>query len=81
MPSAATAFEDVFWSGKDLASIYNRINAPKYQASAMERIFQAGARRCRNSSSPHSGESSQQWIRGGEGMGRHQGEGEGTPRV
>ncbi|MCB1281643.1 MAG: Tol-Pal system subunit TolQ, partial [Salinibacterium sp.] len=37
---AATAFEDTFWSGKDLVSIYNRINAPKYDASAMERIFQ-----------------------------------------
>ena len=33
----AADFEDVFWSGKDLVSIYNRINAPKYQASAMER--------------------------------------------
>ena len=41
---AATAFEDVFWSGKDLVSIYNRINAPKYNTSAMERIFQSGFR-------------------------------------
>ena len=42
--NAAAVFEDVFWSGKDLASIYNRINAPKYQSSAMERIFQSGFR-------------------------------------
>ncbi len=41
---AAADFEDVFWSGKDLVSIYNRINAPKYDASAMERIFQSGFR-------------------------------------
>ena len=41
---AAATFEDLFWSGKDLVSIYNRINAPRYDASAMERIFHAGFR-------------------------------------
>ena len=42
--SAASAFEDLFWSGKDLVSIYNRINAPRYEPSAMERIFHSGFR-------------------------------------
>lgn len=39
---AADDFEDQFWSGKDLVSMYNRINASQYSLSAMERIFQSG---------------------------------------
>ncbi|NIW86606.1 MAG: protein TolQ [Gammaproteobacteria bacterium] len=39
---AADDFEDQFWSGKDLISMYNRINAPRYDATGLERIFQAG---------------------------------------
>nr|MBS0020633.1 protein TolQ [Gammaproteobacteria bacterium] len=39
---AADEFEDQFWSGKDLVSMYNRINASQYSLSAMERIFQSG---------------------------------------
>ncbi len=39
---AADDFEDQFWSGKDLVSMYNRINAPRHEATGLERIFQAG---------------------------------------
>jgi biopolymer transport protein TolQ len=39
---AADDFEDQFWSGKDLVSMYNRINASQFSLSAMERIFQSG---------------------------------------
>lgn len=39
---AADEFEDQFWSGKDLVSMYNRINASQNSLSAMERIFQSG---------------------------------------
>ncbi|MGC1951053.1 MAG: protein TolQ [Gammaproteobacteria bacterium] len=39
---AADDFEEQFWSGKDLVSMYNRINASQYSLSAMERIFQSG---------------------------------------
>lgn len=39
---AADAFEDQFWSGRDLVSMYNRINASQDSLSAMERIFQSG---------------------------------------
>lgn len=39
---AADDFEDQFWSGKDLVAMYNRINSPKYEATGLERIFQAG---------------------------------------
>lgn len=39
---AADAFEDQFWSGKDLVSMYNRINSSQDNLSAMERIFQSG---------------------------------------
>lgn len=39
---AADDFEDQFWSGKDLVSMYNRINAPKHESAGLERIFQAG---------------------------------------
>lgn len=39
---AADDFEDQFWSGKDLVSMYNRLNASQDNLSAMERIFQSG---------------------------------------
>jgi biopolymer transport protein TolQ len=39
---AADDFEDQFWSGKDLVSMYNRLNASHDNLSAMERIFQSG---------------------------------------
>ena len=39
---AAVAFEDQFWSGTDLVTVFNRINAPTYRATGMERIFHAG---------------------------------------
>lgn len=40
--SSAELFEDQFWSGNDLVSMYNRINAEAHEASGMERIFHAG---------------------------------------
>jgi len=39
---SANKFEDQFWSGKDLVSIYNRINDPKHEATGMEVIFLSG---------------------------------------
>lgn len=39
---AANEFEDQFWSGKDLLSIYNRINDPKHEATGIEIIFLSG---------------------------------------
>lgn len=39
---AADEFEDQFWSGKDLVSMYNRIQDDKDELSGMERIFQSG---------------------------------------
>lgn len=39
---AADEFEDRFWSGKDLVSIYNAINADQRATAGMERIFQSG---------------------------------------
>ena len=39
---AANAFEDQFWSGKDLVTIYNRVNDPKHHALGMELIFISG---------------------------------------
>lgn len=39
---AADDFEEQFWSGRDLVSMYNRINASQDSLSAMERIFQSG---------------------------------------
>lgn len=51
---AADEFEDQFWSGKDLVSLYNRINAGKQPSAGMERIFQSGFKefaRLRNQSS------------------------------
>lgn len=41
---AAEAFEDEFWSGKDLVSMYTRINERVDDPSGMERIFQSGFR-------------------------------------
>jgi len=41
---AADAFEDHFWSGQDLVSLYNRISAPGYAPQGLEKIFQAGFR-------------------------------------
>lgn len=40
--SSANRFEDQFWSGKDLVSIYNNINDPKHEATGMEIIFLSG---------------------------------------
>lgn len=41
---AANDFEERFWSGKDLVSVYNRINASRQPPEGMERIFEAGFR-------------------------------------
>ncbi len=41
---AASEFEDQFWSGRDLVSMYNQLNALKQELTGMERIFQAGFR-------------------------------------
>ena len=38
----ADEFEDQFWSGQDLVSMFNRINAHTYDATGMERIFHSG---------------------------------------
>ena len=61
--NAANAFEDQFWSGKDLVTIYNRVNDPKHLALGMELIFLAGFKefaRLRN----HTGLDSQAVIEG-----------------
>lgn len=42
--SAATKFEDRFWSGSDLSSLYNSISARKHARTGMEVIFEAGFR-------------------------------------
>ena len=39
---AADTFEDHFWSGKDLVSIYNGITGRKGQTVGMARIFESG---------------------------------------
>ena len=39
---AADDFEDQFWSGQDLVSLFNRINARTYDATGIERIFHSG---------------------------------------
>ena len=60
---AANAFEDQFWSGKDLVTIYNRVNDPKHYALGMELIFLSGFKefaRLRN----HTGLDSQAVIEG-----------------
>ena len=40
--ASADDFEDQFWSGQDLVSIFNRINTHAYDATGMERIFHSG---------------------------------------
>ncbi len=40
--AAADDFEEQFWSGQDLVSIFNRINTHAYDATGMERIFHSG---------------------------------------
>jgi biopolymer transport protein TolQ len=40
--ATADDFEDEFWSGQDLVSIFNRINTHDYDATGMERIFYSG---------------------------------------
>jgi biopolymer transport protein TolQ len=39
---ATNNFEDQFWSGRDLVTIYNRINDPKHHATGIELIFLSG---------------------------------------
>lgn len=41
---AAEDFEERFWSGKDLVTLYNRITAKHYSPKGMEKIFEAGFR-------------------------------------
>ena len=40
----ANQFEDNFWSGKDLVSLYNQMNEDHRDLTGMERIFHAGFR-------------------------------------
>lgn len=40
--AAAEDFEEQFWSGQDLVSIFNRINTHAYDATGMEGIFHSG---------------------------------------
>ena len=40
----AQDFEEIFWSGKDLVSMYNQLNTLKVEPMGMERIFQLGFR-------------------------------------
>jgi biopolymer transport protein TolQ len=40
--AAANDFEDAFWSGVDLTSLYNRVSQHKAEVSGMEAIFLAG---------------------------------------
>lgn len=40
--SAANDFEERFWSGKDLVTLYNRITSKRYTPKGMEKIFEAG---------------------------------------
>lgn len=42
--ASAQAFEDEFWSGTDLVSIYNQVNERGDDCTGLERIFQAGFR-------------------------------------
>jgi biopolymer transport protein TolQ len=39
---AADDFEERFWSGKDLLSMYNRITSRRHAPAGMDRIFEAG---------------------------------------
>ncbi len=41
---AARNFEETFWSGSDLVSMFNQLNTLKTETVGMERIFQAGFR-------------------------------------
>lgn len=41
---AADEFEQQFWSGIDLNTIYKRVSGKGYQSSGMEKIFEAGFR-------------------------------------
>ena len=41
---SADDFEESFWSGKDLVSMYNRIASRKYSSTGMEKIFESGFR-------------------------------------
>ncbi|MBI4005255.1 MAG: protein TolQ [Gammaproteobacteria bacterium] len=38
----ADKFEELFWSVEDLSPLYNRITGKRYNASGMEKIFEAG---------------------------------------
>jgi biopolymer transport protein TolQ len=40
--ASAEEFEEQFWSGQDLVSMFNRINSHAYDATGMERIFHSG---------------------------------------
>ena len=39
---SADDFEDLFWSGRDLVSLFNKINGTAYEPTGMERIFHSG---------------------------------------
>ncbi|MCH9673298.1 MAG: protein TolQ [Gammaproteobacteria bacterium] len=41
---AARNFEETFWSGNDLVSMFNQLNTLKHDPIGMERIFQSGFR-------------------------------------
>ncbi len=40
--SSAGEFEEQFWSGQDLVTMFNRINSHAFDAAGMERIFHSG---------------------------------------
>ncbi len=40
----ADKFEELFWSVEDLSPLYNRITGKRYNATGMEKIFEAGFR-------------------------------------
>ena len=40
--SSADEFEEQFWSGQDLVTMFNRINSHAFDAAGMERIFHSG---------------------------------------
>jgi biopolymer transport protein TolQ len=40
--ASAEEFEEQFWSGQDLVSMFNRINSHAFDAIGMERIFHSG---------------------------------------
>ena len=40
----ADEFEDQFWSGQDLVTVYNKINSRGFEPTGLERIFHAGFR-------------------------------------